>query len=233
MPGGPAVDHIAEIVQLYGAFADGDGSKVFHNEDFGYTRVTVERPLRLRYQMTFDDKVRFLDACPELLEDVQAIDEALGRKPQRDWNAVWRRIEALLDQRGSWWRAREKKIFRDVFTQTEEDAESALAATGRLRSRARAGRSGKIDAAAYEPDPALRDFENVPLKVDVDDYFEREVRPHVPDAWMDRSRDKVGYEINFNRHFYRYQPPRALTEIDAELKEAEAEVLRLLREVTA
>ena len=84
-----------------------------------------------------------------------------------------------------------------------------------------------------EPDPALRDFENVPLKIDVDDYLDREVRPHVPDAWMDRSRNKIGYEINFNPHFYRYQPPRPLKEIDAELKDAEAEVLRLLREVTA
>jgi type I restriction-modification system DNA methylase subunit len=76
------------------------------------------------------------------------------------------------------------------------------------------------------------DFENVPLKEDLDAYFEREVRPHVPDAWMDRSKDKVGYEINFNRHFYKYSPPRPLEEIDAELKQAEEEILRLLQEVT-
>ena len=69
-PDSPVVDHITEIVQLYGAFADGDQSKIFDNEDFGYTRVTVERPLRLRYRMTFDAKARFLDACPELLDDV-------------------------------------------------------------------------------------------------------------------------------------------------------------------
>ena len=85
----------------------------------------------------------------------------------------------------------------------------------------------------YEPDADLRDFENVPFKDDIDAYFEREVRPHVPDAWMDRSKDKVGYEINFNRHFYKYTPPRPLEVIDAELKEAEEEILRLLREVTA
>ena len=60
----------------------------------------------------------------------------------------------------------------------------------------------------YEPDADLRDFENVPLKDDIVAYFEREVRPHVPDAWMDRSKDKVGYEINFNRYFYCYTPPR-------------------------
>jgi len=82
------------------------------------------------------------------------------------------------------------------------------------------------------PDPARRDFENIPLKEDIDAYFRREVFPHVPDAWMDRSKDKVGYEINFNRHFYRYTPPRPLAEIDADLKKAEEEVLRLLNEVT-
>ena len=62
--------------------------------------------------------------------------------------------------------------------------------------------------------------------------FRCEVRPHVPDAWMDRSKDKVGYEINFNRHFYSYTPPRPLEEIDADLKRAEEEIMRLLREVT-
>ena len=72
---------------------DSDTSKIFDNADFGYTRVTVERPLRLRYQMTVEDKARFLDACPHLLDDVQAIDKALGREPQLDWNAVWARIE--------------------------------------------------------------------------------------------------------------------------------------------
>ena len=87
---------IAEIVKLYGRQADGETSKIFDNADFGYTRVTVERPLRLRYQMTLEDKARFLDACPHLLDDVQAIDKALGREPQRDWNAVWSRIEDLL-----------------------------------------------------------------------------------------------------------------------------------------
>ncbi|OIO94118.1 MAG: hypothetical protein AUJ92_10790 [Armatimonadetes bacterium CG2_30_59_28] len=82
------------------------------------------------------------------------------------------------------------------------------------------------------PDAKLRDFENIPLKEDVDEYFRREVLPHVPDAWMDRSKDKIGYEINFNRHFYQYTPPRPLEVIDAELKQAEEDIMRLLREVT-
>ena len=78
----------------------------------------------------------------------------------------------------------------------------------------------------------MRDFENVPLKQDIDEYFKREVRPHVADAWMDRNKDKIGYEISFNRHFYTYTPPRPLAEIDADLRQAEEEILRLLREVT-
>ena len=180
-------DQIAEIVRLYGQFSDGDTSKVFDNADFGYTRVTVERPLRLRYQMTVEDKARFLDACPHLLDDVQAIDKALGREPQRDWNAVWACIEELLRKRKSRWKAPEQKLFRSVFTQKDPEAEPV----------ARGGRD-----EGYEPDADLRDFENVPLKDDIDAYFKREVQPHVPDAWMDRSKDKVGYEINFNRHFY-------------------------------
>jgi type I restriction enzyme M protein len=100
-------DQIAEIVQLYGRFSDGDTSKIFDNADFGYTRVTVERPLRLRYQMTVEDKARFLDACPHLVDDVQAIDKVLGREPQHDWNAVWGQIGELLHERRSRWKAAE------------------------------------------------------------------------------------------------------------------------------
>ena len=72
----------------------------------------------------------------------------------------------------------------------------------------------------------------MPLKENIDAYFDREVRPHVPDGWMDRSKDKTGYEINFNRYFYQYRRPRALEEIDADLKLAEDEIVRLLLEVT-
>jgi type I restriction enzyme M protein len=109
----------------------------------------------------------------------------------------------------------EQKLFRTVFAQKDPEAQAA---------------KGRRDDE-YEPDSDLRDFENVPLRDDIDVYFEREVRPHVPDAWMDRTKDKVGYEINFNRHFYKYVPPRPLERIDAELKQAEEEIMRLLREV--
>ena len=209
---------INAIVKHYGQQTDGETSKVFDNEEFGYTRVTVERPLRLRYQMTIEDKARFLDACPHLLDDVQAIDKELGREPAYDWDVVWSRIQDMLHSRESRWRVPEQRLFRSVFTQKDREAEPV----GSSESH-----------AGYEPDANLRDFENVPLKDDIGAYFEREVRRHVPDAWMDRSKDKVGYEINFNRHFYKYTPPRPLEVIDAELKEAEEEVVRLLREIVA
>jgi len=167
--------------------------------------------------MTIEDKARFLDACPHLLDDVQAVDEALGREPISDWNIVWRRIQNLLHKRQSHWKAPEQKLFRSVFTQRDPEAEAV----------ARGGRD-----EGCESDPDLRDSENVPLKDDIDAYFEREVRPHVPDAWMDRSKDKVGYEINFNRHFYKYTPQRPIEEIDADLKQAEEEIIRLLPKVT-
>ena len=208
---------IDEIVKLYGRFEDGEQSRIFDNADFGYTRVTVERPLRLRYQMTIEKKASFLNDYPHLLNDVQAIDEEIGHDPLSDWNAAWKRIKGLLHQRGANWKKAEEKLFRDVFTQKDPEAEPV---------------KGDGRAKGYEPDTALRDFENVPLKDDIGAYFEREVRPHVHDAWMDRSKDKVGYEINFNRHFYKYTPPRPLEEIDADLKKVEEEILRLLREVT-
>ena len=210
-------EHIGEIVRLYGRFDDGERSKIFDNGDFGYTRVTVERPLRLRYQMTIEDKSRFLDACPYLLDDVQAIDKTLGREPSYDWNATWESIADLLREHQSRWKKVEQRLFRDVFTEKDPQAEQ-VRKDGREKG--------------YEPDTALRDFENVSVGEDVDAYFEREVRPHVPDAWMDRDKDKVGYEINFNRHFRKYTSPRPLEEIDADLKKAKEKIMRLLRKVT-
>ena len=204
-----ADDQIAEIVRLYGRLEDGERCKRFHNGDFGYTRVTVERPLRLRYQMTLNGKERFLYVCPELLDDVQAIDAELGQEPMDDWNKVRQRISGLLRERRSRWKKPQQRLFRDVFAARDPDAEPV--------------RNERGDG--FEPDPALRDFENVPLVEDVDEYFAREVRPYVPDAWMDRAKDKIGYEINFNRHFYQYTPPRPLEEIDADLKLAEAEIV--------
>jgi type I restriction enzyme M protein len=94
------------------------------------------------------------------------------------------------------------------------------------------GDKGKFKGK-LQPDSSLRDTENVPLKEDIQAYFEREVLPHVPDAWIDQEKTKVGYEIPFNRHFYNYVQPRPLEVIDAELKVLSAEIMTILTEVTA
>ncbi len=83
-----------------------------------------------------------------------------------------------------------------------------------------------------EPDPELRDTETVPLHEDIDEYMAREVLPHTPDAWVDHTKTKIGYEIPFNRHFYVYEPPRPLEEIDADLQALEHEIVGLLAEIT-
>ena len=160
-------DQIGEIVRIHGNFKDGKAhefvipaqagiqskksqvvSRIFDNADFGYSKITVERPLR------------------------------------------------------------------------DEQGNIVIASRGRNQGNP-------------EPDAELRDTENVSLKESIEDYFKREVLPHVPDAWIDHSKTKVGYEIPFNRHFYRYEPPRELEVIEAEIKGLEEDILSLLKEATA
>jgi type I restriction enzyme M protein len=211
---------IDAIVKEYGNLPETETSKVFDNADFGYSRLTIERPLRLKFRITPERRELFLDGSPHLLDDMQSIDKNIGREASLDWNTVWDSVKKVLKKRDTNWKEPEKKSFRDVFTETCPEAQPVKS-------------SKKGSTAKYEADPKLRDFENVPLKEDISSYFKREVLPHVPDAWIDHDKTKVGYEINFNRHFYTYTPPRSLADIDADLKRAEEEIVQLLREVTA
>ena len=232
-------DDIAAVVQEYGKFVESETSKVFDNQDFGYQRVPIERPLRLRYQMSLERKRNFLDAVPHLLRDVQEIDHELGREPQNDWNVIEATITDLLKQRNSRWRATERKLFRDVFTDRDPEAAPVILKERRAKKEPDARVWGWFPdeqntiERLYEADTKLRDFENVRLKDDIVCYFRCEVAPHVPNAWMDGDKIKTAYEINFNRHFYTYTPPRPLAEIDADIKQMEEKIVRLLREVTA
>ncbi len=211
---------IESIVREFGSAENGETSKLFDNADFGYSRLTIERPLRLKFQISLERKELFLDGCPHLLDDIQAIDKNIGREASLDWNGVWESVKKVLKKCDSSWKASEQKFFRDVFTETCPEAKEVKS-------------TRKGATAKYEADPKLRDFENVPLKEDIAVYFKREVLPHVLDAWIDQEKTKTGYEINFNLHFYKYKLPRPLTEIDAALKRAEEAIVRLLGEVTA
>ena len=232
-------DDIATIVREYGNFAETPTSKLFDNSDFGYHRVPIERPLRLVYTMNVERKSRFLDAVPGLLDDVQAIDRELGRTPRSDWSEFDGLLSALLKQRSSKWKKPEMKLFRDVFTDVEPEAKPVVRDERKASNDPDARLWGWFPAPdkkrewQYEPNSQLRDAENVQLKEDVRDYYKREVLPHVPDSWMDREKMASAYEINFNRHFYTYTPPRPLAEIDADLKQMEEKIVRLLHEVTA
>lgn len=230
-------EDIAAVVRDYGKLEESETSKIFDNEDFGYHRVPIERPLRLLYQMDVERKSRFLDAVPHLLDDVQAIDRELGREPRPNWSEFDKLMNALIKQRGSKWKKAESKLFRDVFTERNVESERVIFKERKATNEPNArvwgwfrDVKGKVERM-YEPDTQLRDFENISLTNEIVDYFCHEVEPHVNDAWADGDKIRSAYEINFNRHFYKYTPPRPLAEIDADIKRMEEEFMNLLREV--
>jgi type I restriction enzyme M protein len=230
--------NIAETVELYGDVTKNGRSKVFDNEDFGYRQITVERPLRLAFQVTQERIDAFkLEAAFQKLattkkkgkQGQQEIEE--GQKIQAEIVAVLegmagtevdlnrpdfeKRLDKAASRADVTLSAPVKKAILNIMSERDEAAEICLDEDG-----------------DPERDTDLRDYENVPLKEDMHAYFVREVKPHVPDAWIDESRTKVGYEIPFNRHFYRYTPPRPLEEIKAEIKTTEQDIMKLLAEVT-
>ncbi|WP_030911978.1 type I restriction-modification system subunit M [Streptomyces sp. NRRL F-5126] len=224
-------DHIAAVVKLYGEALEAAGDaehplhgkvKVFRNEDFGYQRITVERPLKLRFEVT-DETLAALEASKVIqkLPQKQSIVmfDAFESMDVTSWatkQEAWLALKDAVVAAGSTWPtgAPFNKALRDAIGVRNPEGEVQLV------------------KGQPEPDPELRDYENVPLGEDVEEYLTREVHPHVPDAWIDHSKTKIGYEIPFTRHFYVYEPPRPLAEIDADLKALEAEIQGLLREVT-
>ena len=206
-------NQVDQIMSLYSRFAERAESKLFANTDFGYTRVTIERPLRLRYQMSIEKKARFLNGFPHLLNDTQTIDRELGRAPSLDWNKIETQIKKIIKAGDTHWKTNDLRLFREVFTDRDPMAQKVKKKDG------------------YEPDPELRDYENIPLDTNINEYFKTEVLPHVPDAWMERSKDKIGYEINFNRYFFTYEEPGDLKTIDSALNKVEEQILQLLRNV--
>ncbi len=212
---------IERIVKLYGDFEPNEWSKVFDNEDFGYRTITVERPLRLNFAVSPERLARLDEVTPlaKLGKDLPKLKTALAK----------------LDS-AEVWKAREP--FQKALRQALEAAKVSLpspAAKALLQALSERDETAEVCTDGKgnpEPDADLRDTENVPLKDDVQAYFEREVLPHVPDAWIDHEKTKIGYEIPFTRHFYKYVPPRPLEEIDAELKTLAGEIMGLLTEVT-
>ncbi len=217
-------------------------SKVFDNDDFGYHKITVERPLRLNFHATperlahLEEETAFKNLATSTKKDEAArlIDIAAGEQRQqqiRDLLAAFakRHPEQIND----------RKVFLDRLKPVDRELNVRLSApelkavVSALSERDETAEICRNRDGEAEPDTELRDTENVPLKESIQTYFEREVLPHVPDAWIDHSKSKIGYEIPLNRHFYRYEPPRELAVIESEIKALEADIIRLLGEVTA
>jgi len=235
-------DDIATIVREYGSFKESETSKIFDNSDFGYTRVTVERPLRLSLVLTEQSISTIVGSIfvATKTAPVKALmlsfgDDLSGKTTLR---ILMRLTGKEFLSAGSFIAAFKEAAKEDrPSVAAKKDWDKGIDAVCGKIFESFGERNPKADVVLDKdgkpkPDSNLRDFENIPLKEDIDEYFRREVLPHVADAWMDRSKDKVGYEINFNRYFYKYVPPRPLEEIDADLKKAEEEIMRLLKEVT-
>ena len=255
-------DQIGDITRVFGGFTDGETrtfteedpitkqpveqlrvvSKVFDNVDFGFHKITVERPLRLSFQAT-EERIARLEtqrgfsnlATSSKKNERARLDEiAAGQGRQNE-------IRTLLDRFAQ---ARGSTLYKDRLDfltalrefdraggvrLTASELSAVLGALGERDETAEICRDRKGNA---EPDSDLRDTESVPLKEGITEYFEREVRPHVPDTWIDKSKTKVGYEIPLNRHFYRYEPSRPLDVIETDIKTLEQEIMGLLADLT-
>jgi type I restriction enzyme M protein len=225
-----------EIVSIYAEMLNGDAgcgefSKIFDTTVFGYREIRIERPLRLSFQAMPERLARLAEErAVQKLETVerQELLDALARHlPTQSFTnraAFDKALAKALKGAGIKIGAPVKKAILSALSERDETADLCLDADGKP-----------------EPDSELRDHELVPLTENWRDYVAREVAPFVPDAWVDESyrddRDgetgRVGYEINFNRYFYKYTAHRPLAEIDAELKQLEAEIAGLLKEVAA
>ncbi|MFC2991295.1 type I restriction-modification system subunit M [Halomonas tibetensis] len=222
---------IEEIVRLYGACQESEESKLFPVETFGYRRITVERPLRLNFQASperlakLDDEKplqKLIDAEREAIKAASATLDPEQVFTNRD--AFTKALKAALKAAGLKLGAPVQKAILSALSERDSEADICLDKNGKP-----------------EPDTGLRDNENVPLDESVFDYFEREVKPHVPDAWIDEEkRDPldgrigiVGFEIPFNRHFYQFTPPRPLEKIDTDLKACTDRIKQMIEELSA
>jgi type I restriction enzyme M protein len=229
-----------ELTRLYGNFRSGKHVRIFANRDFGYRRITVERPLKLNFAVAGERLNRLQGArafenlsVSRKRKDSQAAaaEQAAGKRRQQAILTALSGLSSLGIVRSRHeFASHLKAAFKRAGVVIPPPLLKAVLAA--LSERDEAAEVCRDARGRREPDPDLRDYENVPLSREIDTYMEQEVLPHVPDAWVDHDKTKVGYEINFNRYFYQYTPPRPLQEIEADLKTIEHQITTLLTEVT-
>ena len=218
-------EQIVDIVKTYGDNSESKMSKIFDTTDFGFRRVTIERPLQLSFYTKDNGRLETLksdNAFNKLKETVQTeILLALEnmKSDYTDRNKFNKELQAKTPTKLT---ASNLKLVQKHLSEHDENAVICKDS------------KGKPEASSD-----LRDYENIPLSENINTYFDREVKPHVPTAWIDTKKtdDKdgkigiVGYEIPFNRHFYEYTPPRDLGEIDTELETLTKEIMVMLNEI--
>ena len=274
-----ADEHIEELTRLYGEFTDGatcrvglNGeltervcSKIFDNREFGYLKVTVERPLRLNFQATPErieriwQETAFANLAKSKKRKNQAEHDAEVKAGEETQQRIIGILEGLDDQRFDD-RAEFESLLKAAFKAAGEKLPAPIrkAILNALSERDPEAAICRDSKGNPEPDTELRDSEIVPLPADIplplpigyeknadnsqllervrehcEDYLAREVLPFVDDAWIDHAKTRVGYEIPINRHFYVYEPPRPLEEIEQDIQVLEGEILELLKKVTA
>lgn len=234
-------DNIADITRIYGAFQETEESKIFDTEDFAYHEVVVERPLRLSFQTT-------PDAIEALTQAKSFADLATSRKrtePARTEEIeAGKRVQDAVIATLEAFDAEHVYLNRDEFTdllrEGIKDRGEKIGIAALRKIVAELGTKNPdadicVDAKGNpKPDPDLRDTEQIPFREDIEAYFQHEVIPYAPDAWIDHDKTKVGYEIPFTRYFYTYEelgdPVETLAEIQALSASIQADIAKLFRE---
>ena len=239
-------DDIRRIADLFLAFAETEQSKIFPNAAFGYQKITVERPLRLKVDLSAAACARFRRACKDANEEplahlVERLSAALGPGPHLDFNALFAAVEREADRYNVKLTGKRQKLLQTVLAGRDEAGHPVIKKvhkTGKAEADPLHGRfavtvGGKPCIVEYEPDTDLRDTEQVPLLEEggIAAFFRREVLPYVPDAWIDAEATRIGYEISFTRYFYKPQPLRTLAEIRADIEALEKETEGLLGQI--
>ena len=239
-------EDIQRICDTFLAFEETEQSKIFPNQAFGYWKVTVERPLRLAVDLSPEPRGRFRTACREAQEEPIAnvadrVAAMLGVGPHLDFNRFMAAVKTDISEHGDKLTAKRKKLLQTSLAARNETAEpviNKIHKAGRMEPDPIHGLvestvKGKRRVVEHEPDPELRDTEQVPLLEEggIEAFLRREVLPHAPDAWYDPNSVRIGYEISFTRYFYKPQPLRTLEEIRADIRALEKETEGLLGEI--
>lgn len=242
-------DDIKRICDCFLNSKESEQSKIFPNEAFGYWKVTVERPLRLKVELSTSALRRFGKACAEAAEEplvrlVEAVTNEVGDGPHFDFNRFFEEVEAMASKLNIRMTAKRQKLLMAGLGIKDARAEPVIKNVSKVKPGADAGTDAlhgnyyrtigdKPAVVEYEPDAELRDTEQVPFLEEggIKAFFRREVLPHASDAWIDAPKTVIGYEISFPRHFYKPQPLRTLQEIEADIRALEQETEGLLEDV--